>query len=420
MNNKITKNNGITLVALVVTIVILLILAGISISALTQTGIFGKAKQATEKYKEAEEKERIQTELYYMQIGINTNSDSKKQLGKKLYDKNIENGSKWDIIVINDSKKTYGTGWSFIEKGSKIGNTTTNKAWIINDSTQEIIKLEDDSYTELSYASSVGTTEGLIFNLDPSIIENATKDNINEKLGENVELINFDWNENSGLTKSNFNFDGVNDYIKIKYDNEEEKNILAQNGLTFEFYGIYDGGTSYNPDNTIKTDPYKGLFCYWNGVESNQAAARFGFGSYGKKIEWNTGGYRYEEISDYSQDGYPWNICYPETEEIQSNKEIYFTISIDCSQENFKHTFYANGNKLYEGKLNKDYWNDFSKNKIQNLKYFCVGRSSMNKNGSWHYSKMNAYSIKLYNRGLNEQEVKENYNKSVAYHNLLQ
>ncbi len=44
----------------------------------------------------------------------------------------------------------------------------------------------------------------------------------------------------------------------------------------------------------------------------------------------------------------------------------------------------------------------------------------MNEKNSWHYSKMNAYSIKLYNRGLNDQEVKENYNKAVAYHNLLQ
>ena len=44
------KNNGITLVALVITVIILLILAGISISAVTQTGLFGKAKQATEKY----------------------------------------------------------------------------------------------------------------------------------------------------------------------------------------------------------------------------------------------------------------------------------------------------------------------------------------------------------------------------------
>ncbi len=40
------KNKGITLVALVITIVILLILAGISISTLTNTGIFQKAKDA--------------------------------------------------------------------------------------------------------------------------------------------------------------------------------------------------------------------------------------------------------------------------------------------------------------------------------------------------------------------------------------
>lgn len=40
------KGKGITLVALVITIVILLILAGISISALTNTGIFQKAKDA--------------------------------------------------------------------------------------------------------------------------------------------------------------------------------------------------------------------------------------------------------------------------------------------------------------------------------------------------------------------------------------
>ena len=49
------KNLGITLVALVITIVILLILAGISISALTNTGLFKKAKEAKEKTREAEE-----------------------------------------------------------------------------------------------------------------------------------------------------------------------------------------------------------------------------------------------------------------------------------------------------------------------------------------------------------------------------
>ena len=47
------KNKGITLVALVITIIILLILAGISISALTNTGIFGKAKEAKKKSEDA-------------------------------------------------------------------------------------------------------------------------------------------------------------------------------------------------------------------------------------------------------------------------------------------------------------------------------------------------------------------------------
>ena len=54
------KDKGITLVALVVTIVILLILAGISISTLTNTGIFQKAKDA-KKASENAEKEQKQT-----------------------------------------------------------------------------------------------------------------------------------------------------------------------------------------------------------------------------------------------------------------------------------------------------------------------------------------------------------------------
>ena len=52
---------GITLVALVITIVILLILAGISIQAITNTGLFENAKRATEesKYANAEEKVKM-------------------------------------------------------------------------------------------------------------------------------------------------------------------------------------------------------------------------------------------------------------------------------------------------------------------------------------------------------------------------
>ena len=51
------KNNGITLVALVITIVILLILARISISTLTNTGIFQKAKDAKKASENAQKEE---------------------------------------------------------------------------------------------------------------------------------------------------------------------------------------------------------------------------------------------------------------------------------------------------------------------------------------------------------------------------
>ena len=51
---KIINNKGITLVALVITIVILLILAGISIQAITNTGLFANAKKAKEKSNEGQ------------------------------------------------------------------------------------------------------------------------------------------------------------------------------------------------------------------------------------------------------------------------------------------------------------------------------------------------------------------------------
>ena len=46
MNKNKLHEKGITLVALILTIIILLILAGISIQALTNTGIFGRAQEA--------------------------------------------------------------------------------------------------------------------------------------------------------------------------------------------------------------------------------------------------------------------------------------------------------------------------------------------------------------------------------------
>ena len=79
MKNKITiqrriykmpknKNKGITLIALVITIIILLILAGISIQAITHIGMFAKAKQAELENKRAQVSEYLKLKLINEQI----------------------------------------------------------------------------------------------------------------------------------------------------------------------------------------------------------------------------------------------------------------------------------------------------------------------------------------------------------------
>ena len=56
--NKQFKEKGITLIALVVTIVILLILAGVTLNlSLSQNGLFSRAQNATDKYKKAQDDE---------------------------------------------------------------------------------------------------------------------------------------------------------------------------------------------------------------------------------------------------------------------------------------------------------------------------------------------------------------------------
>ena len=69
---KIFKNEiGITLIALVITIIILLILAGITISQLTGTGLFDKSSEAKLAQREAQVKEEVELKIYEATIENN-------------------------------------------------------------------------------------------------------------------------------------------------------------------------------------------------------------------------------------------------------------------------------------------------------------------------------------------------------------
>ncbi len=81
------KNKGITLIALVITIIILLILAGITIVLLTENGLFGKTKIAKQKTRYEAAKEAVNLKLMEIQVNCEEND--------KVYNiKEIEEGMK--------------------------------------------------------------------------------------------------------------------------------------------------------------------------------------------------------------------------------------------------------------------------------------------------------------------------------------
>ena len=104
-----TREKGITLIALIVTIIVLLILAGVTINlAVNNQGIFNKAKTATRAYKNASEEEEASLALLeneivkYIPIGtkIGTTANISGKDGEKGV--NLD----WYLFDISDDGKT--------------------------------------------------------------------------------------------------------------------------------------------------------------------------------------------------------------------------------------------------------------------------------------------------------------------------
>ena len=373
-----------------------------------------------------------------IQAGKYIGNVSAEKLGDELNEKRLDNSSNWHVIKVND--KTYDTGWNYIKSGTELKDYGQAKNdWLVNYETGEIIQLKEDKYMSLSAGDMVAIKDSLIVNVDSSIIDEGVENKkgaLEKQLGENVKLVNFDYNTESGLTNTSFNFDGQDDYIKVQYDKQEQKDALAKNGFTFEFYGIWNGGSCFPAD---RGSDYRGLFSYWNGEEKKQAQFRFGLREDSMDITSNVAN-GLNLLSDFSVGGdSAWNIRYPASNMISKDKVLYMTIVLDASNkynvtdgeyvhssksagrkngEFYKQAVYINGNLLYEGDYNAELWKYFCEKELPNLKYFCLGRSSMTADGYWNYAKMTAYALRLYSRGLSKEEVMQNYEKSVEYHSL--
>jgi len=98
------KTTGITLIALVITIAILLILAGITISAITQTGLFSRASESAFKTKMAEYREK--TNMYVSwkiteTLNTDTTDINSGEVLKSAIDQEIVTDITKDDVTIN-------------------------------------------------------------------------------------------------------------------------------------------------------------------------------------------------------------------------------------------------------------------------------------------------------------------------------
>ena len=222
MQKQKNKQRGITLISLVVTIIVLIILAGVSINMIVgDNGIIIQAQKATEDTKQAQEKEVISLAMLEREMG-----NTKLEIGTPLYSKTIANGTKWHILTDKNSGTIYGDGWQYIPKGTNIqsyGETTQN--WLIKLETGEMITVNEEEYTETYYGMNLAVTEGLLLNVDPVNMKDENS------WGEGVTLYGVTPGDGYGYNGDAIVLDGVNDYIEIYADTPIDK------GFTFEFYG---------------------------------------------------------------------------------------------------------------------------------------------------------------------------------------
>ena len=117
MKNLLKKQNGITLIALVITIIVLLILAGITIAMLSgENGILNRAQQTNMQndYFQAEEKVKlaymaVKTEIMTQKVQ-NSNYNAQNNAGKlgKIVRDEL-NGSEWTVSPDGTELTAFGT-----------------------------------------------------------------------------------------------------------------------------------------------------------------------------------------------------------------------------------------------------------------------------------------------------------------------
>ena len=310
---KLKESKGITLIALVITIIVLLILAGVTIATLTgDNGILKKAGDAKTQTEQAKEDENLK-----IAIAGSYGTDGKLNL-KDLKDNLTNQGIDYDKnntgfpleVIVNGEKKKIDANGNIIEsiqslktKGTVFKDTTTledtygNQVTIpkgfkiANDSATDVtggIVIEDATYTNTIGSQFVWIPVGT----GENAIKKANKETVDIALGR------YEFTKNSDGTITTSEYSGSNTEDTTASHNSSRENAIAKDIEKFKtsansnhgyYIGRYEAGvvdynssvSTSNSNNETNWTGYTGdnikLVCkkeqqVWNYVTQNKAS----------------------------------------------------------------------------------------------------------------------------------------------------
>ena len=217
--------------------------------------------------------------------------------------------------------------------------------------------------------------------------------------GEGVKVYGINEGDGYGWNETEFKLDGVDDYIEIY----PQGNVKLENGFTFEFYGK-NLDTNRRMAMLSKSLP-----------DVNKVGLRF-YMDYKTilKMSMGMGNANIETGSDWQDQ----NLKHWMNKDIEEDfsQGGYITVCVDLNRSEV--TIYKNGNYFDSTICNKEWLNasQITNNEVPFLisKLYSYGEVIDSS-----YAKVDIYACRLYNKVLTADEVKANYDKTVAYHNVL-
>ena len=220
---KIQENKAITLIALVITIIVLIILAGVTINlTLGQNGLFTRAKTAREEYSTAEVKEKLEQEILNIQIqAVQEGKDFDLKYLKEKIDK-----TKYEITLDDEENPT-----------TAVVKEIGSNYYLTVDSKLKVIKVEEKEpqpqyikFSELTWTSGKASVE--LSTKETGTIEyKVGKDGIYQA-GTTISNLS-----NGDIVYTRVNNNGTytdEDILEIKDTIEPEEFTITASDITYE------------------------------------------------------------------------------------------------------------------------------------------------------------------------------------------